>query len=218
VTDIADDPTLVNATITITLDFLRVKAYPGGGSHQVLFDFSAQQHYGSNAEQLHFTQTFGSIQEGDAAGVIGYPIFKGLNVGSDGAAFQCTTVNVQNNQDQTFINFLDSDVFKSGLQLIETFEPAITPLTGLATGIVKGILNRNANVKVQDFYMGLDFKPVATHARLREGSYIAAQVPEDAGWNWGEWVYDPVKGRIVNKADPTQLIPYNYMIFGVSRS
>lgn len=74
------------------------------------------------------------------------------------------------------MNLPDSGIFKSGLQLVETFQPATTPLAGLATGIVKGILNRNANVKVQDFYMGLDFKPVATHARLREGSYIAAQV------------------------------------------
>jgi hypothetical protein len=40
--NIAADPALKNSHIKITLDRLRVAAYPGGGMHRVLFDFYAQ--------------------------------------------------------------------------------------------------------------------------------------------------------------------------------
>jgi hypothetical protein len=32
-----------------------------------------------------------------------------------------------------------------------------------------------------------------------------------------EWVYNSANGQVVNKADPKQLIPYNYIVFGISR-
>jgi hypothetical protein len=67
--------------------------------------------------------------------------------------------------------------------------------------------------------MGLDFSPIPTRARLAEGSYLAVQIPETMHtvWDWGEWVYNPGNGRVVNKDDPTQLIPYNYLVFSISR-
>src|SRR5216117_2280825 len=40
--NIAADPSLKNSRIKITLDRLRVAAYPGSGTHRVLFDFYAQ--------------------------------------------------------------------------------------------------------------------------------------------------------------------------------
>jgi hypothetical protein len=56
-------------------------------------------------------------------------------------------------------------------------------------------------------------------ARLAEGSYIAVQIPESfqTVWDWSEWVYKPTNGQIVNKANPTSLIPYNYLVYSVSR-
>ncbi len=79
--------------------------------------------------------------------------------------------------------------------------------------------NRHKNEPVQDFYMGLDFSHIATRARLAEGSYIAVQIPENKSrlWEWEDWLYDPKTGQIVNDYDRTELIPYNYIIFSVSR-
>ena len=52
------------------------------------------------------------------------------------------------------------------------------------------------------------------------GSYVAVQIPEtlQVVWRWDDWVFDPQNGRLVSRTDPTQLIPYNYLVFGISRS
>ena len=36
-------------------------------------------------------------------------------------------------------------------------------------------------------------------------------------WDWKDWIYDPRNGHVVHKDDPAQLIPYNYIVFGISR-
>lgn len=168
---IAPHAGLKNKRIVITLDRLRVANYPGEGMHQILFDFYAQNQLKDNLEHLHFNQTF-RAQEGNDVAVIGYPIFIGLNVGSQGINFKCFTVNVKNEDDEAILRFLDNDVFQAGLKLVNTIQPAIAPLTGLAVGLTKLIAGRNKNVPVQDFYMGLDFSSVPTRARLAEGSYL----------------------------------------------
>ncbi len=216
--NIEPDVSLKNGRIKITLDRLRVADYPGGSTHHVLFDFYAQNQVPGDVEQLHFNTTY-RVREGQQAATIGYPIFVGLNVGSEGVAFKCFTVNVKNDADEAFLGFLESDVFKAGLRLASTAQPAIAPLSTMAMGITKSILSHNKNKPVQDFYMGLDFTRIPTRARLKEGSYIAVQIPETLTvvWNWDEWVYNPVNGSLVNAADMTKLIPYNYVVFGVSR-
>lgn len=216
--NIAPDPTLKNSTVKITLDRLRVAAYPGGGEHQVLFDFYAQNQIPGNVEHLHFNATY-RVREGEQAAIIGYPIFVGLNVGTEGLSFKCFTVNVKNDQDEAFLGFLDSDVFKAGLKLASIAQPTIAPFSQMALGLTKSIASHHRNVPVQDFYMGLDFSNIATRARLAEGSYIAVQIPEtlQSVWDWSEWSYNPNNGLIVNKAAPPQLIQYNYLVFSVSR-
>jgi len=49
--------------------------------------------------------------------------------------------------------------------------------------------------------------------------YLAVQIPEalQAIWDWNEWVYDISKGQVIRRQDPLQLIPYNYVVFSVSR-
>jgi hypothetical protein len=216
--DIKADPDLKNSRLKITLDCLRVADYPGGGEHQVLFDFYAQNQVPGQVEHLHFNATC-RVREGERAASLGYPIFVGLNVGSEGVAFKCFTVNVKNSADEAFLSFLDSDVFKAGLKLASTMQPAIGPLSGMAMGITRAIAQRHQNVAVQDFYLGLDFSTIATRARLAEGSYLAMQLPEslETLWDWSDWIYQPGTGQIVNRENPNQLIPYNYLVFGVSR-
>ena len=216
--NIEPDQSLKNARIKITLDRLRAADYPGRGTHRVLFDFYAQNQVPEHVEDLHFNATY-RVREGEQAAILGYPIFIGLNVGTEGVTFKCFTVNVKNDEDENFLGFLDSDVFKAGLKLATTIQPAIAPFSAMAVGLTKSIASRNRNVPVQDFYMGLDFSDIPTRARLAEGSYIAVQIPESFQtiWDWDEWVYNPVSGHVVSKSDRQLLIPYNYIVFSVSR-
>lgn len=192
--------------------------YPGRGTHRILFDFYVQNEVPGAVEDVHFAMTY-RAREGQAAAVIGYPIFVGLNVGVEGVAFKCYTVNVQNDDDEAFLTFLDSDVFKAGLQLASTLQPAIAPLSGLAVGLTRTIASRHKNVPVQDFYLGLDFSAMPFHARLAEGSYIVVQIPEreQATWSWDDWVYVPSRGQIVDRATQAQIVPYNFVVFNVNR-
>jgi hypothetical protein len=216
--NIPPDTTLKNSRIKITLDRLRVASYPGGGIHRILFDFYAQNQVPNGVEHLHFNSTF-RAREGEQAAVIGFPIFVGLNIGTEGVAFRCYTVNVANDDDEKLLGFLEGDVFKAGLKLAATVQPAIAPLSGMAVALTRSLAARHRNVAVQDFYMGLDFSSLPTRAQLAEGAYLAVQIPEmlQTVWDWSEWVYNPASGQVVDKADHTRLIPYNYLIFSVSR-
>jgi hypothetical protein len=167
---------------------------------------------------LHFNATY-RVREGERVAILGYPLFVGLNVGSEGVAFKCFTVNVRNEQDEALLGLLDADVFKAGLKLAATVQPAIVPFSEMALGLTKGIATRSRNVPVQEFYLGLDFSAIPMRARLAEGSYLAVQIPEtlQTVWNWGEWAFNRANGQVVNKTEPTRLIPYNYLAFSVSR-
>jgi hypothetical protein len=212
------DPSLKGASLRITLNRLRVAQYPGGGTHHILFDFYARHQTPAGGEDLHFNAVY-RAREGEAAAVVGYPIFVGLGAGADGVAFRCFTVNVKNEQDEALIGFLDADVFRGGLRLLSAAQPAVAPLSAMAFSLTKALAGRNRNVPVQDFYLGLDFGTDPMGARLALGSYLAVQVPEakQAVWDWDEWAYNPSTGQVVKKADKKDLLPYNYVVFGVSR-
>jgi hypothetical protein len=212
------DESLRGARIKITLDRLRVADYPGGGMHQILFDFYAQNQVSGGVEHIHFNTSL-RVQEGESVATVGYPIFSGLNVGSEGVAFKCFTVNVANADDEALLGFLDSDVFKTGLRLATAAQPVLLPFSEMAVGLTKSIARRHRNVPVQDFFLGLDFSSIPLRARLASGSYIAVQIPEalSTAWNWEEWVYLPTNGQIVHRADHMRVIPSNYVVFSVSR-
>jgi hypothetical protein len=214
--NITPDRTLKNARIKITLDRMHVAEYPGRGTHHILFDFYAQNQVVGGVEHLHFNASY-KARQGEQAAILGYPIFVGLGVSNEGVAFKCYTVNVKNEEDEAFLGFLESDVFKSGLTLATAVQPAIAPLSGMAFAITKSIAGRHRNVPVQEFYLGLDFSSVPTRARLARGSYLAVQIPESdqKAWDWGAWVYDAASGQVVTKEEkgPMNL---NYLIFSVS--
>ena len=134
-------------------------------------------------------------------------------------AFRCFTVNVKNDADEAFLSFLESDVARTALKLATVAQPSLAPFVKIAAGLTRCIAQRHRNAPVQDFYLGLDFGGTPMGARLAQGDYIAVQIPETVRtvWNWTDWAYDPHTGHIVAQSDPTQLIPYNYVVFGVSR-
>jgi hypothetical protein len=73
-------------------------------------------------------------------------------------------------------------------------------------------------VPVQDVYLGLDFSDSATGARLRLGSYIVVQIPDDeAKFTWRDWALDTESRAIVRRTSPEQVLPYNYFIFAITQ-
>jgi len=216
---IAADVTLKNQPVKVTLNRLRVADYPGDGLHKVLFDFRARnQVAGGTTEKLHFNQVY-RVNEGQGAGIIGYPIYLGLNVGTDGLSFEAYTVNVSNDADEKILGVVESDVGKQGLKLLTTAQPALAPFTDLASGIFRMVMTRRRNVPVQDVFVGLDFSDNQAGARLRTGDYVIVQVPdaEKADWNWSEWKYDRNSGVIVKKTDGKTQVPFNYFVLGVTK-
>jgi len=81
--NIKADPRLRGERVKVTLNWLRIADYPGGGTHRVLFDFYARNQSTGPDTDLHFNSTY-RVREGQHAGIIGYPIFVGLNVGDEG--------------------------------------------------------------------------------------------------------------------------------------
>lgn len=217
VSEIDADPSLKDARLRISLDGLRVADYPGSGIHRVLFNFFAQNQTNTVLEDVNFNATY-RIREGEEAAVLNYPIFVGVAPPETGMVIRCFTVNVQNDTDERFLNILESDTFKKGLQLAATAQPALAPLSNLAVGMTKAIALRHRNVAVQDVYLGLDFGGTQTGARLAAGSYIAVQMPGEflRSWRWSEWSYDSNSGQILSLQG--DLIPLNYFIIGVSRT
>ena len=216
--NIMPDVSLKHKQIKVMLNGLRVADYPGKGDHRILFDFYSQNQTSSGIEHVHFNSTY-RAREGESVAAIGYPIFRGLNVGKNGLAFRCFTVNIKNEQDESTLAVFESDVFKGGLLLAETMQPAIAPLSKLAVSLVKSLAKRTRNVPVQDFYLGLDFSNIPGGARLATGLYVAVQIPQSVqqAWEWRQWEYLPSSGQIVRRGERGNLIPYNYVAFGIDR-
>lgn len=216
------DKKLKNSRINIHLDRFRVWKYPGrfpyrSGEHRVLINFVAQNQLPGNlqAEPISFSQTY-QVNDGEFAGVQGYPIFIGLNVGKQGALFEICTINVMDSTDETLLKILDSPVFRIGLNLLTIVQPVLKPFTEIAGGIAKIFAERKKNVAVQKFYLGLDFTRGSAGAALAQGEYIAVQVPSITAINWDDWVWNTHIGAIVHKDDQTLSLPYNYIIFRVT--
>ena len=89
----------------------------------------------------------------------------------------------------------------------------------MAVALTKSIAGRHKNMPVQDLYMGLDFAKIAFSCSSGRGSYLVVRIPEAAErvWVWDEWVYRPNSSQVVSRGDEAQLIPYNFLVFSVSR-
>jgi hypothetical protein len=212
---IRPDHTLKGTRLKITLDRLYAANYPGKGTHQILVHFFAQNQAQDSTEDLHFNATY-RVHENAHAAILGYPIFVGLGIGQEGLRLKCRTINVKNDLDEGFLTLLESKVFQSGLKLATTAQPAIAPLSELAFGMARMVAERNRNVSVQDFDLGLDFSSNPVRPQLAEGAYIAVQTP-DTFWDWHEWVYHIDSQQIRSLIDKKQPFPYNYIVFSISR-
>jgi hypothetical protein len=215
--DIDPDVSLRGARVRVSLGRLHVADYPGSGPHFVLFDFYGSNQLDSAAEDLRYN-TVVRVSEGEHAAVVNRPIFVGLGVGAGGLALKCFTINVKNGRDQAMLAFLDSKPFQAGLRLVAAAQPAIALLVEVAEGLTRAVFSRNENVPVQRFEIGLDFDRKPFGLCLREGAYVAVQVPasELTFWAWDRWVYDRRVGEIVGR-EAGEHIPYNHVAFTISR-
>jgi hypothetical protein len=158
------------------------------------------------------------VRDGQSAGVRGRPLFVGLRAGAEGIQLRCLTVNVANAEDEKFLQFLESNAFRGGLQLLAGLQPAAALLSETAVALTKRLAQRNRNVPVQEFSLGLDFSGQAARAALAEGSYVAVQVPgtPDRPFRWEDWLLQP-GGRLASRSAPGQPSPYNYVLLTVTR-
>ena len=209
------DKSLIGQQIKVTLDAFQVHEYPGLGAHKVLFDFQGRDQAGNESQDLQFASVLYASDRARAA-VSGVPIFSGLTVPPDGLSFKARTIVLGNSGDQTIIDVLQSSVFKDGLKLMGTLQPALPQLVALAGGITQNLLKRNGNGQVQLFDLGLDFSDSRTSARLRRGSYVVVQVSGVSMWRWDDWSFDANTMSVVDAGGKPA--PHNVIIFGVSAS
>lgn len=216
-TSIPADTSLIGAHLKITLAQLRIAAYPGSGEHQVLFQFSAKNQTAAEAELVRFGMTV-RARNGQPTATLNIPIFSGINVGPEGILLRGQTINVKNKDDEAMLEFLEGDTFRQGLKLLSTAQPAILPLSHLFTGLASTLLKRTRNVKVQEFFAGLDFSELPMAVRLAIGTYVIVQIPDSLKdlWDWSDWVYRPESGNIVSADNLTDKIPYNCIMIGIS--
>lgn len=213
---ITPEVNLKGNSVKITLDRVITRDYPGSGEHTILIDFYAENQLKDQTESVHFNQLFRS-REGEQAGISGYPIFIGLNVGAQGLNFRCFTVNIENKDDKNLVSFLNDDLFKSGLKLLNVVNPITPALSSMVQGFTEKLSKRNSNVPVQDMFLGLDFSDISSRAKLAQGSYVVIQVPKNETWNWDKWEFNKAKnGQVINKVDSSEL-PLNYFIFSISK-
>lgn len=210
------DPSLVGQQIKVTLDGFRVAGYPGiFGKHRVLIDFAGRDQAGPEAQDLRFATVL-KVGDKESAAISGLPIFTGLTVPGDGLAFKVRTVLLGNEGDQAIIDVLQSSLFKEGLKLMGTVQPALPQLVALAGGVTQNLIRRDWNKQVQEFELGLDFSKSRTSARLRRGSYVVVQVPGEGMWKWERWALDPSTMALVDAEG--MIAPYNTIVFAVTDS
>ncbi|MBS7776803.1 hypothetical protein [Acidovorax sp. CCYZU-2555] len=213
--EISADLRLQGSRIKLTLDRFYVESYPGTGEHTILCEFNGKNQVLPENEELKFATKF-SANDKSAAAVMNAPIFLGLTVANDGISFEGRTINIESKGSEAILAALETPVFKAGLSLISTAQPALKQLVSLAAASIKNIESSKKNKQVHHFNLGLDFSDRVTSARLRLGTYIIIQT-DSASWDWTqfEWQRDAMLLRDVRKTH-AESIGFNYLAIGVS--
>lgn len=210
---IQPDNTLIGQSIKLSLDCFYVHSYPGFGAHDVLFEFGGKSQISATVEDVRHPLKF-QINDSGAASVSGTPIFLGLNVHQNGVAFEGRTINVSSSDDQQVIDLFNSNVFKTGLTLINTAQPVLKPYSALAVAAIGAIAARSKNVQVHNFNLGLDFGNNPTSSKLRHGSYLVIQSDDAIDLNNYKW--NRTTSRLEHFSGANARVEFNYLIIGVS--
>lgn len=215
--NIISDNSLKNSKLTVSLDYLRIYDYPGRGAHKILLKFNAKNQFATQDEDINFNQTF-SIQEGQRAPISGYPIFIGLNTGTELVQFNVDIINVLNENDERFLNVINSGIVTNGLKLLGTVNPVVPIVAEYAKGITEMIASRNKNRPITAPKMGLYFGNSAGRMKLAKGMYVAVQTSTPDQFNWSNWIYNRNFGTIQSIDGGQTELPYNYFAFSISKT
>lgn len=210
------DRTLQGQRIKVTLDRFFVESYPGLGEHIILCEFNGKNQIQPAGEALKFAKKF-SANDRSAAAVVNAPVFLGLTVSNDGIEFEGRTINVRSKGSEAILAALESPVFKAGLTLINTAQPALKPFVSLATAAIKTVESGKNNKQVHEFNLGLDFDDRSTATRLRLGTYIVVQTDENS-WDWTQFTWQRAASQLQDRRLPAgESIGFNYTAIGISR-
>lgn len=216
------DRALISTRIKISLDRFFVKEYPGSGTHKILCEFAGKNQVISSpragkkskdAEEMRFAFNT-QANDNEPASVSGHPIFLGVVVGSDGLSFEGRTVNVGSKMNDAVQKMLGSPIFKNGLSLMTSAQPALKPFVGLAGSVVEAVAKSKDNYQVHNFNLGLDFSENITSAKLRHGSYVIIQTNQ-TDWNWTNTHWSPDALCLIDN-QTGKSVEANYLILGVS--
>ena len=124
-----------------------------------------------------------------------------------------------NDADEAFLDLSEGDAFKAGLKLATTAQPAIAPLANMALGMTKAVATRNRNVAGARLLCRPGLRrhrhgraPGA--GRLHRGADPGEPTPVSGAGTTGSIAQQRL---IVEPGRRGKLIPYNYVVFGVSR-
>lgn len=210
------DRSLQGQRIKVSLDRFYVESYPGLGEHSILCEFNGKNQVQPESEVLKFAKKF-VANDKSAAAITSAPVFLGLTVSSDGIEFEGRTVNIRSGGSEAILAALESPVFKAGLSLINTAQPALKPFVSITTAAIKTLESGKNNKQVHEFNLGLDFDTRTTSTRLKLGTYIVIQ-SDATTWDWSafEWLRDPMLLRDTRLPSGAS-IGFNYLAIGVSR-
>lgn len=203
--ELPTEEVLVNRPFSIRLNRLHVESYPRGGTHFILMDFFArvqQQQFHLNTTTI-IDEEAEDLEENQA-------LFSGLVADEEGLTLGCLTVKIGDPEDTIFLKHLETEAFQAGLEALDTDHPALRLFAETTYAIARRFGKSQRNVPVQKFLIEIP--------RVAVGHYVAVQIPEREinNWTWNEWVFDTTNRIIVNKIDPEERFPYNYLVFKIT--
>jgi len=215
VTQVKPDPRLQQKKLKITLDGLHIARYPGGGRHDVLFDFAIQLQMNDGRPIYHYSANF-QASNGETVPVANFPIFYGVQPSTEGITLGFQTVNIASSYNQGLLDFLHTDAFKAGLEVAKGFVPVLAQISSMTVGLAAWLAQQSENAKVQEFRQGLDFRAGRFGGGLAAGSFIFVQLPIEAQneWSWDDWTVNPTLVRLVRR-DDGETLDFNHLIVGV---
>lgn len=215
---ISGEKKLVDIPLTISLCGLHVANYPGGGTHNILFDFVVHNNH-KKTPAFHYNTKL-LARDGESVAIQNVPLFRNLKTDLGGLTFGFQTINLKSSNQEKLLNFLNGKSFKQGLSLINDTDPVLGQFSTMAASIASWTAEQSRNTKVQEFKIGLDFNEAQLSAGLSEGYYVIAQIPKsyEHDFDWGDWKIDTTLVRLVNKENSNKLMEFNHIIIGISKT
>lgn len=218
--DISPDLTLRDELLNINLAYLVCYDYPGKGQHDAFFGYNAAPIGPSskiNDKDFSFNQNF-IVNESDEPALKSIPIFNGLGSGTEGVIMNCVIYNVSNKNDQKVAQVFESG--KKGLDILNVATPAISIVSSIADEALRIIRSNHNNIEIHNVKLGLHFNDNGTDLQLRQGTYIAMNVPKCIDgqlfeFDWSNYEFNRTNGKLKGKGNTS--IKQNYIVFTVTK-